>query len=203
MQKNDRRIQRTRKLLQDTLIGLMQERGYDTITVQEIVDEANLGRTTFYLHYNNKDELFLSCHESILGEFEGALWAHPLSRDELLAPQPPSGLFAVFEHLKAAWGQLEPIFQSRDGELILRHIRDGSVREVETNLRTIFADVESAIPLEVLAAYLVGAKFALFQWWLEKRRPYTTEQLAHAFHRLQRAAIRDAFGLVDEHASRD
>jgi hypothetical protein len=47
----------------------------------------------------------------------------------------------------------------------------------------------------VLANYLAGAQIALVQWWLEKRRTHTPENLAQAFHRLQRAAIRDAFGL--------
>jgi len=44
---------------------------------------------------------------------------------------------------------------------------------------------------------VAGARIALVQWWLEKRRPHTPENLAQAFHRLQRAAIRDAFGLRD------
>ena len=66
MAKMDRRAQRTRELLQKALIELISERGYDAITIQDIVDRANLGRTTFYLHYNSKDELFMSCHEAII-----------------------------------------------------------------------------------------------------------------------------------------
>src|SRR5689334_21487919 len=63
----DKRIQRTRELLQKALIELINERGYDAITVQDIVEKANLGRTTFYLHYSSKDELFMSCHELMVG----------------------------------------------------------------------------------------------------------------------------------------
>ena len=66
MTKTDRRVQRTRELLQKTLIELITERGYDAITIQDIVDRANIGRTTFYLHYNSKDELLMSCHTSPL-----------------------------------------------------------------------------------------------------------------------------------------
>jgi AcrR family transcriptional regulator len=53
--KTDRRVQRTRELLQKALIELISERGYDAITIQDIVDHANVGRTTFYLHYNSQD----------------------------------------------------------------------------------------------------------------------------------------------------
>ena len=55
--KVDRRIQRTRQLLDDALIELILEKGYDKITVQNIVDQANAGRSTFYSHFLDKDDL--------------------------------------------------------------------------------------------------------------------------------------------------
>ena len=62
MMKTDRRVERTRELLQKALIELIAEREYDEITIQDIVDRANLGRTTFYSPYNSTDALFMSCH---------------------------------------------------------------------------------------------------------------------------------------------
>jgi hypothetical protein len=88
-----------------------------------------------------------------------------------------------------------PFFQGKDSALILRQIRDRSAREIEANLRAVFADVDSAIPLDLLANYLAGPQIAFMQWWLEKRRPYRADDLAQTLYRLQRAAIRDAFGL--------
>jgi len=194
MTKLDRRVQRTRELLQKSLIGLISERGYDAISIQDIVDRANIGRTTFYLHYNSKDELFVSCHEVIVSEFSfGPL--HPLSREELLSPEAPAGLILAYQHLADARAVLYSIFQGKDSLLILRRIRDKNAQEIEANLRTSFAETESVIPLDMLANYLVGAQIALIHWWLEKRRPHTPKDLAQTFHRLQRAAIRDAFGL--------
>ena len=58
----DRRVQRTRKLLRSALVQLIMERGYDVLTIQDITDKANLGRTTFYLHYQSKDEVLLDHH---------------------------------------------------------------------------------------------------------------------------------------------
>ena len=196
MAKTDRRVQRTRELLQKALIELISERGYDAITIQDIVDLANIGRTTFYLHYSSKDELFMSCHEAIVSEFRiGPL--HPLSREELLSPEAPTGMTSAYRHLEDARAPLYSIFQGKDSLLILRRIRDWSAQEIEANLRAAFAEAESTIPFNVLASYLAGAQIALVQWWLEKRQPHTFEYLAQTFHRLQRAAIRDAFGLRD------
>jgi hypothetical protein len=81
------------------------------------------------------------------------------------------------------------IFQGRDSLLILRRIRDNDAQEIESNLRIAFAETKSAIPLDMLASYLAGARIALVHWWLGKRRLHTSKDLAQTFHRLQRAAI--------------
>jgi AcrR family transcriptional regulator len=197
MKKTDRRAQRTREQLQRALVELIAERGYDAITIQDIVDRAELGRTTFYLHYNSKDELFMSCHEAIIKEFHLGL-IHPLTRDELLSPQMPPQMAASYQHLEDGRALLYPIFRGKDSQIILRQIRDRSAREIEANLRRVFGEAESKVPLDMLANYLVGAQIALMQWWLEKKRTLSTSKnLAETLHRLQRAAIRDAFSVMD------
>ena len=196
MAKKDRRVQRTREQLQKALIELIGECEYDAITIQDIVDRAKVGRTTFYLHYDSKDELFMSCHEAIIREFRiGPL--HPLTREELLSPEPPPGLTSAYRHLEDVRMQLYSIFLGRDNQLILRRIRDWSAQEIEASLRGAFTETDSTISFDVLSNYLAGAQIALIQQWLEKRQSYTLEVLAQMFHRLQGAAIRDAFGLWD------
>jgi AcrR family transcriptional regulator len=194
MAKTDRRVHRTRELLQKALIELIGEKGYDAITIQDIVDRANIGRTTFYLHYHSKDELFISCHEAMVSKFLIAP-LHLLSREELLSPDAPQGLKSAYQHLEDSRAMIYAIFQGKDSLLIMRQMRDWNAREIETNLRTVFAEAESTIPWDVLANYLAGAQIALMHWWLEKRQPHTLENLAQTFHRLQRAVILDAFGL--------
>lgn len=196
MAKTDRRVQRTRELLQKALIELVGERGYDAITIQDIVDRANVGRTTFYLHYRGKDELFMSCHEAIVNQFHFGL-LYPLSREALLSPEAPPGMTPAIRHLQEARALLYPIFQGKDSPLILRRIRDWSARQIEATLRAAFAESDSTIPFDLLASYLAGAQIAWVQWCLEQRPAQTPENLAQTFHRLQRAAIRDAFGLKE------
>jgi len=196
MMKSDRRVQRTRDLLQKALIELMRERGFDAVTIQDIVERANVGRTTFYLHYGSKDDLLMSCHEAMVSELHfGPLY--PLSKEELLSPEIPLGMTSAYQHLENARWLLESIFQGKDSLLILRRLRDWNAHQIEASLHTAFAEGDSAIPFNVLATYLAGAQIALLQWWLEKPRPQTHKTLAQTFHRLQRAAIRDALGLRD------
>lgn len=197
MTKTDRRIQRTREMLQKALIELISDRGYDVITIQDIVDRANIGRTTFYLHYSSKDELFVSCHEAIVSKFRiGPL--HPLSREELLSVEAPHGMTSAYLHLEEARALLYSVFRGKDSLLILRRIRDWSARDIEANLRAAFPEANISIPIDVLANYLAAAQIGLVQWWLEKRQPHTLENLAQTFHRLQRAVILEAFGLMEK-----
>src|ERR671916_367954 len=68
-QKIDRRVLRSRDRLGDAMIELIQEKPFDEITVQEVLDRAGVGRTTFYAHYRDKDDLFMSDVDEFL---EGA-----------------------------------------------------------------------------------------------------------------------------------
>src|SRR5437660_10085913 len=61
----DRRVQRTRQLLQDALISMMIEKGYEATTVQDIIDRANVGRATFYAHFADKETLLASRIEDL------------------------------------------------------------------------------------------------------------------------------------------
>jgi len=65
----DRRIQRTRKALIDSLRELIFEKGYDDISIQDITDRANMGRATFYLHYGEKDDLLSDLLHNVVKEF--------------------------------------------------------------------------------------------------------------------------------------
>ena len=59
-QREDRRVQRTRELLRGALFSLIREKGFEVLTVQDIIDRANVGRATFYAHFDNKEDLLLS-----------------------------------------------------------------------------------------------------------------------------------------------
>src|SRR5258708_31366888 len=122
MTKTDKRVERTRKLLQTALIDLIGKGGYDAITIQDIVDRANIGRTTFYLHYNSKEDLFMSCREAGIVPFGPP--RHLLTPQQLLSPEMPPGTNSHFQHLNARSAPLYPIFYGAPGLLSLPRHRD-------------------------------------------------------------------------------
>jgi hypothetical protein len=65
----DRRVQRTQQFLEAALLSLIKEKEFDAISVQEIIDRANVGRATFYAHYDNKEDLLESGSTGCLPHF--------------------------------------------------------------------------------------------------------------------------------------
>lgn len=192
MSSPDRRVQRTRKLLQDALRQLFHEKGYDAITVQDILDRANVGRATFYAHYQNKEDLFLAHHQEFNAELGLGRW----TPEQLLAPEPPDTLITFLNLLNQNRSSFHMISNSRDANRIWRGLKTFIAANLADSLRSAFGDTAPHIPLDVLTEYVAGAQLALVGWWMEQRMPYTAEQIAAMLHRLQRAAIQDAFDAV-------
>src|SRR6266478_6167941 len=84
-QKMDARVRRTRDSLGDALVALMQEKPFDSIIVQDVLDRAGVGRSTFYAHYRDKEDLFLSDVEDFLGMMATLSTRHGV-RVERVAP---------------------------------------------------------------------------------------------------------------------
>ena len=75
----DRRVQKTRKLLHEALVSLLHEKNYDDIVVKEVLDRANVGRSTFYTHFRDKDDLLVNGIRDILNSIRSSKL--PSSRD--------------------------------------------------------------------------------------------------------------------------
>src|SRR5215831_9675788 len=91
----DRRVARTRRTLQEALIRLIKRKGYDALTVQEIIDEADIGRATFYAHYRGKDDLLRGGFEELRTELKAARRPARQGREPYRAL---SFSLALFEH---------------------------------------------------------------------------------------------------------
>ena len=190
----DRRARRTRERLQRALIALVGERRYEAIGVQDIADRADLGRSTFYLHYGGKDDLLLACHAAMTAAFQFGPH-HPVTREALLSPTAPDGLIAAFRHLLERRAPLQRLFHSPDSGPLLTRMRTESARAIASGLHVAFSGTASTVPLDALAQALAGAQLGLMHACLEQQNPVAAEDLARTFHRLRRAALLDAFGL--------
>ena len=186
--KVDRRKQRTRALLRDALIALILEKGYDAITVQDITDRANLGRATFYLHYKGgKDELLLSMMEEIQSEVNQQVG--PISANDLLVNGQPPSIYA-FRHAEENADFFRAILGGAGLASILTRYRKSSAAQMQSQIEPAMSSASDAIPMEIIANFVVGALNTLIIWWLENDRPYPAEEMAQIFHHLLLNGIR-------------
>ena len=193
--KMDRRIQRTRRLLGDALLALIVEKGYAAITVQDILDRANLGRSTFYAHYRDKDDL-------LTGEFE-----HFKELFEQFDAQPPedghgprsgarSPSLAFFRHAGEQHRLYKAMVGKRGGETVRKLHYQYISGLMKSYLEQHIPDDENmAVPREVTVHYFISSFLALLTWWLDNKMPYSPEQMDEMFQRLVMPGVSAALEL--------
>ena len=163
--KADRRVQRTRQVLEQALTELIAEKGYYAVTVQDITERANIGRTTFYAHYTSKEELFLSVHFASVG----AIVPEEIDAHDLLAEEAPEALIRQFEALPQARPLYFDLAQGGDIPTFQREMRSYLARKLEKSLRKAFNEETSAMPFDLLANYLASSQLGFVTWWIECR----------------------------------
>lgn len=185
-QKNsvDRRTKKTRNALLDALISLMFEKNYDTILVQEILDRANVGRSTFYTHFGDKDELLA----------DGLHDLRDLLRDAQMAAPVPSGKsyervigfsLAMFEHVHDHLLLYRALVGGSGWVIVSRRIEEILVQLMKEEARGIFKRrASSEIPFE-LFIYFLGATFmSVLTWWSNFARPLPPKEINALFREL-------------------
>jgi AcrR family transcriptional regulator len=183
--KIDRRIDRTRATLRDALIPLILELGYDSVTVQDITDRANVGRATFYLHYRDKDELLMECVDVIVADFLHQIQQQPV--EDWIASDGAT-IRQVFE-FAAGNADLFRIIMRGHGSLRTSHrlreiVADKTSQVVQAAVKK--NGVQLNLPVEVISNFFAGSLLALINWWLEEERPYSANQMAEMFLKLVR-----------------
>lgn len=183
-EKQDRRSQRTRRLLGDALVTLLAQKRYDAITVRDILNRANVGRTTFYAHFPDKEALLLHEIERVI-----QLLGHQMQAGgEPVQPLLPS--LALFRHVR----EFRPVYQTlvwgRSRELIFKKIEAQVAGSIEHRLaRLVPAKPAPAVPLPVLARFVTGTFLTLLTWWMDNRTEYSPEQMDAMFWRLVRPSL--------------
>jgi AcrR family transcriptional regulator len=186
----DRRVRRTRQALQDALISLILEEGYDSVTIEEITNRADLGRTTFYLHFRDKEALLLQAVDSIAEDF---IEKHAADFDRQLTPETARErlqvnlderiLYHVFEHARENADLYKVMLRGEGGSTTTERMRvlisDEAIKRLKFR-----QGIEVKVPLDFFGAYFAGALIEIVTWWLEHDQPYDVESMVAYFQQL-------------------
>lgn len=196
MRKTDPRVIRTRRMLHDALVALILERGYDTISIQDITDRAGLRRATFYLHYRDKEELMFEILREFYEALEHELELLPFAAMTLEAERAVQ--LAVFKHAQQHANLYKAIFSGQGAATIMRYVRDYLVHSYQALCAVDRRLADSNVPLEVLGTFESSIKISMVQWWLDSDMPYTPEQMADLCARLTMQGVDSAFAALPE-----
>ena len=168
-QKIDRRVQRTRQLLQNALSELILEKDYEKVTVQDVIDRANVGRSTFYAHFEGKEQLLLSGFEPLRAEFEDFLEGRSFNEET-----PWALSLSMFQQVQKQQG----------GYITLTHVQKFLHRYLLDHLKQQLPKRNKNIPPELLAHYVASSFIALMTWWIDNNYPHSAEQMNNYFRQL-------------------
>ncbi|WP_420627198.1 TetR/AcrR family transcriptional regulator [Candidatus Leptofilum sp.] len=177
----DRRKRRTRRLLGEALLELVQEKKWDQITIQDITDRADINRATFYLHYSSKEKLLADSLEGYFDELVKQIAAKTMNKPIWENPEADEMVFAhVAEH-----ADLYRVLLGENGMgYVINRVIDYIAQFSELQLRAGLGNIELQLPIEIMARHVAGSLFALVTWWLTNNMPYTPREMAEMSIRL-------------------
>ena len=177
--KTDARVKRTRDALGDALMALMQEKPFETITVQDVLDRAQVSRSTFYTHYSDKDDLLMSDAEEFFEALSMALSSHGEKSDRVFPVR------EFFAHLS----DVQPFFKAlvksgkfqENMELARGHFARGIERRLSELPRS-----QSIPPKELpaIAFANAGSLLSLLTWWIDRGMRESPAEMDELFHRI-------------------
>lgn len=178
----DRRIQKTQKLLHDALMSLVREKPYDDIVVKEILDRANVGRSTFYTYFKDKDELLASGMQDLLRTVQAAEVPASGTRQERIIRFSLPVFEHIHRHREAGAAGMGP----RGRAILHEHLQKVLAGLIADDVRKAFQGRRKAAgqtPPELLAQYVASTFILVLNWWVESNsalRPKDVDALFRA-----------------------
>ena len=187
--KQDRRVRRTHQLLRRALFELIQEKGFEALSVQNIIDRANVGRATFYAHFDNKEDLLVSGFEDLRTALKERQ-REALSRGR--GPEERVLAFSqeMFTHAEEHRVLFRAMVGRKSGAVVQRMIHRLLVELVREEVKAMKSgDDAKTIPAEAQVQFVAGGFFGLLMWWMDGPMRLSVADVNALFRRLALAAL--------------
>jgi AcrR family transcriptional regulator len=188
-EQTDLRIRRTQKFLQEAIIELITEKGFDAITVGDIAERAMINRATFYRHYQDKYDLVAKIFEETANQLvENMKPFHKDTRQSEMK-NPPEIWIQFFEHVAEHTRLYRAMLGKNGSSWFAARMREHTIKLMLENERRWKQQIEPsqqidpAMPQELPGMQLSHVLIGTIVWWLESEKSYTPRQMATWFHR--------------------
>lgn len=188
--KLDRRVQRTQQLLREALVSLIQEKGYEALSVQEIIDRANVGRATFYSHFDNKEDLLVSGFDELRASLRERQ-REALARQAGLEERVLGFSHEMFAHANEYRSVFQAMVGRRSHAVVQQLLFKILLDLIRNDLQATVPGVRArSIQVEALAQFITGALFGVMTWWLDGKMRISVEEVNTLFRHLAIPVLR-------------
>jgi AcrR family transcriptional regulator len=168
----DRRIRRTQQLLAHALISLTLERSYESVTIRDITERADVGYATFFRHYKDKNELLKDVLDVVLEELIVLLSSENTNAD-------PQMIGTYLFHYVQTHSEVVRILVSNHE--MLQHV----INKATQRVMLMYNDPpDSPVPLEITVHHIISSSIALTEWWVSHQMSYSPEQMGRIYYQL-------------------
>lgn len=178
----DRRQKKTRAAIFSAFTALLEEKSYSKITVQEIIDAANVGRTTFYAHFETKDDLLKELCEELFGHIISSAMdcthTHGLYSD---GNAPESVFCHLLQHLQENDKNIIGLLSCESSEIFLRFFKDSLNGLIRSQFVNQDRKANTDIPQDFLINHISGSFVEMVLWWIKGRMKQTPADLDRYF----------------------
>lgn len=187
----DRRTQKTRKALSAALISLMNEKNYESIAVQEILDRADIGRSTFYTHYRDKNELLVDGLQG-LREFLQEAQKSAASTSTHSYEKVIGFSLAMFEHASEHKEVFFSLVGGQGWTIVSKNLEEIIVQLMKKEARPLYkCKPDSAIPFDLFIDFLGATFMSVLTWWSHYKKPISPKEIDTLFRALVIPALTD------------
>lgn len=190
----DRRVGRTQQLLFDALLALVQEKRYNKITVQEILDRANVGRSTFYAHFQDKDDLLTGNFATLaVGEVFAEMGKAPQGEgdgkeERAISQQIVVPMLSLLQHARDNFHLYEALRDNDGMEVVLGTLRKSLVEIIAARVRVLRPDLDDGRH-NLVCHFLCEGAIATMLVWLEDEQVVAAEEIDERLQNMMRAAL--------------
>lgn len=178
----DRRQRKTRTAIFNAFIFLLNEKSFEKITVGEILEKADIGRATFYAHFETKDfllkelcnELFCHIFDCMTGENENH--SHIFSCDA-----PDSAFLHLLEHLRKNDNHILDLFSGSNNELFLGYFRSGLTEFIASQPDYFSSNFPDELPADFVINHIASSFVETVRYWVKGRMQLSPEEINRYF----------------------
>ena len=171
-------------------MALIQEKGFEALSVQDIIDRANVGRATFYAHFDSKEDLLASGVENLRESLKQR------QRQALSAGESDERLFAFSRELFTHANEHRTVFRAmvgkRSGAVVQQLLQKMLVDLVRDEVKATWSGVENDTPVEAVSQFIGGGLFGLLMWWGNGRMRMAVDDVDAMFRRLAIPSLNSA-----------